>query len=111
MSDGIRSTGGAMGRREAAEEERYALKHEREVIEKLRAELAKREKEFQEKAAEIEKKDNGGGKSAAGGAGSSGSVPNQAAYSPGKTGGGDAFSKREAANEERWIREHEKTRK
>ncbi|KAI9099432.1 hypothetical protein DFS34DRAFT_649152 [Phlyctochytrium arcticum] len=91
----IRDAGGAFAKREATEEERYAWEHEKEVIKKLRAQLKAKEVSAKEKLDKEPHLD-----------------PHfheelkQVHVQP--RAGGDAFSKREAAAEDRYIREHER---
>ncbi|KAJ3033241.1 hypothetical protein HDV00_006563 [Rhizophlyctis rosea] len=108
MFTNIRGGGTGFSQREAAEEERYAHEKELEDIRKLKESLAKREKDLQAKVAA-----SASGSGSFGASGSQDKSPKPkdpvtgAPLHGGKTGS-DAFGKREAANEERYIREKER---
>ncbi|KND02502.1 uncharacterized protein SPPG_02961 [Spizellomyces punctatus DAOM BR117] len=96
MTTNIRDAGGAFAKREATEEERYAWEHEKEVIKKLREQLKLKEQAAKKKLEKDPSLDPQFHKEL-----------EKSVHLHGKAGS-DAFSKRESAAEERYIREHER---
>ncbi|KAJ3145251.1 hypothetical protein HDU89_007473 [Geranomyces variabilis] len=99
----IRAAGGKFAEREKGEEDRYTWEHEKEQIKALRAQLAAKEAAAKQKLDSKEVHDPEFHESL-----------NQTKAVPNAThaGSSDSFSKREAAAENRYIREQEaKSRK
>ncbi|TPX60141.1 hypothetical protein PhCBS80983_g02001 [Powellomyces hirtus] len=94
----VREAGGAFANREKSEEDRYTWEHEKEMIKNLRAQLAQKEAAAKKKLDEKPHIDPEFHKELNGAKGLSNATP---------AAGGDAMSKREAAAENRYIREQE----
>ncbi|KAI8925391.1 hypothetical protein BC831DRAFT_461374 [Entophlyctis helioformis] len=108
----IRGGGGSFARKESAEEDRYAHEHELAAIRKLKAELSKREAAVAQKLV-----DAGVTPPAAEPEASSASYTRpeslgastvDSSYGGAVRSGGGSFGKREAAEEGKYVREHER---
>ncbi|KAJ3186645.1 hypothetical protein HDU85_007465 [Gaertneriomyces sp. JEL0708] len=100
MSTGghIRDAGGSFAKRGASEEERYVWEHEKQAIQKLRDQLRQKEQEAHKKLEANPKLDPEFQKELK-------ELPEIRLQA---RAGGDAFSRRESAAEERYIRQHER---